>query len=57
MYCKNTVKSFWRLFDSKLLALIAKFSVLVDAAIVLLDSFKKLNKEIFSISNENPYSL
>ena len=41
MGCKNTAKSFWLTFNSKIFALIAKFSVLIHTTLVLLDFEKK----------------
>ena len=41
VYCKNTAKSFWLIFNSKLFAVVAKFSVLIPAGLVLLDFLKK----------------
>ena len=57
MYCKNTAKRFWLLFNSKLFALVAIFSVLIHAALVLPDFFKKVAKQVFSISSDDPYSV
>ena len=56
-YFKNTVKSFLIIFNSKHFALIAKFSVLVPVAPVLLHLTKEVTKEVSSISNDVPYSV
>ena len=56
MHCKNTAKNSWLIFNSKLFALVAKFSVLIRAALILLD-LKKVVKDVFSISNNDPYSV
>ena len=56
LYCKNIAKSFWLIFKSKVFALIAKFSVLIHAALLLLDLEKKVSKEVFITSNDVLYS-
>ena len=56
LYCKNIAKSFWLIFKSKVFALIARFSVLIHAALLLLDLEKKVSKEVFITSNDVLYS-
>ena len=46
VYCKNTAKSFWLIFNSKLFVLVLKFSVLIHAAFVLLDRKKEWLKKL-----------
>ena len=41
VYCKSSAKSFWLIFNSKHFALVAKFSVLIPATLVLVDFQKK----------------
>ena len=57
VYCKNTAKKFLLIVNSNLFVLIVTCSVLVPAILVLLNFFKKVTKELFSILNDDPYSV